>query len=233
MRKKKHHKTLIHAHPGKIYPMEGDPRDMRAWLDDQLEDKPLVIELGMGSGDFLVYQAKNYPEKFFLGIEMKADRVYRAFQKAETEELNNIAFAHINIQELENYHLPQAAQIYALFSDPWPKKRHTGRRLSSPEFLRLYENILIPTGHLEIKTDDGHFYSYSLASLHRSGWEIIEKNPDKQTPLAQQTKFEKKWRSLEKPIGYIKTSPPKQKKVDLPRVYFTSHSDTLLFAKCM
>ena len=135
-------------------------------------NKPIYIEIGMGKGDFIINNAKQYPDINFIGIEKYPSVLVKAVGKLENETLDNlkiIAFDAIKIDELFNKNIDL---IYLNFSDPWPKERHHKRRLTSKEFLDKYEKICKKNSHIIMKTDNRGLFESSIKSFNNSGYKI-------------------------------------------------------------
>jgi tRNA (guanine-N7-)-methyltransferase len=211
MRRKKLYRKLVHEFPEQIYSPGSHEEVFRDWIDRLRGGREIVLEVGTGAGDFLTYQAKQHPEYFFLGVEVKTDRTYRAYRKAQSEGVHNIAFLQTEANRLLEFDFPPVKTIYLLFSDPWPKKRHIIRRLTSEQYLPLYEKMLIPSGELIMKTDNQKLFEYSLESLKIHHWNIVEQDHQFKTPSEEQTAYEKRFLAESKPIYYLKARHPQGK----------------------
>lgn len=212
MRRKMLYRRLVHEFNHRIYsPGSNHEVSFREWLEKYKGDKELILEIGTGTGDFLAYQAKTHPELFYLGVEAKADRVYKACARAEEEKLDNIAFLHTDASRLLEFDLPQVSALYLLFSDPWPKKRHIIRRLTSEMYLPLYAQFMAPKGELIQKTDNRELYEYTILSLKEHKWKVIEKDNRYKTPNEAQTQYERKFLAMNKPVFYLKARVPLRK----------------------
>lgn len=171
---------------------------------------PIEIEVGMGKGRFIMELAKNHPEINYIGIERYSSVLLRAIQKRRELELSdihlsNIYFLCVDAKTLDQFFAPgEVRQIYLNFSDPWPKDRHAKRRLTSPQFLAVYEKILAPEGVVEFKTDNRGLFEYSLESIPAAGWSIKEQTFDlHHSPMAEgnvMTEYEAKFSAEGKPI---------------------------------
>ena len=154
------------------------PEDYKnAWQQVFQNNFPIHIEIGMGKGRFLLQLAQNNPQINYIGIEKYTSVLLRAIQKLnreETEQIpSNLRFICMNAENLTNVFAPdEISKIYLNFSDPWPKKRHAGRRLTSGKFLHLYAEILEKDGTLEFKTDNRPLFDFSLQELPESHWHI-------------------------------------------------------------
>ncbi|GAA0274841.1 tRNA (guanosine(46)-N7)-methyltransferase TrmB [Faecalicatena contorta] len=138
--------------------------------------KPIHIEIGMGKGRYLLTMASLHPDVNFVGIERYTSVLLRAVEKFDTEEfkmLKNIRFVCMDARDVaEVFAHGEVARIYLNFSDPWPKARHEKRRLTSHEFLERYEQILVPGGTLEFKTDNTELFNFSLEQVKSSSWTL-------------------------------------------------------------
>lgn len=134
---------------------------------------PIRIEVGMGKGRFIMEQALRNPQVNYIGIERYSSVLLRAIQKREELDLANIYFLCEDAQILAEIFGPEEVdRIYLNFSDPWPKDRHAKRRLTSPDFMRLYDRILKKDGTVEFKTDNQDLFAYSLESIPEAGWRV-------------------------------------------------------------
>ena len=139
---------------------------------------PIHIEVGMGKGRFLMDMAKIHPEVNYVGIEMYDSVLLRALQKREEYEQNegtltNLYFMCIDARLLpEIFEKGEVEKVYLNFSDPWPKARHAKRRLTSRQFLERYDQILIPEGRVEFKTDNRELFEFSLEEVKEAGWTL-------------------------------------------------------------
>ena len=141
-------------------------------------DHPIHIDVGMGKGRFLMDMAKIHPEVNYVGIEMYDSVLLRALQKREEYEQNegtltNLYFMCVDARLLpEIFEKGEVEKIYLNFSDPWPKARHAKRRLTSRQFLERYDQILIPEGSVEFKTDNRELFEFSLEEVKEAGWTL-------------------------------------------------------------
>lgn len=208
MRKKSFYNSIVHAYPDRIFVSGLDPATFRAWIDDLRGQKALVLELGMGTGDFLNAQAKNHPGRFFLGVDIKEERVYKAWKKHQEQNIENIAFLQTALRSLPDYELPPIEMLYLLFPDPWPKKRHSKRRLTAASFLAMYRSLLKKEGSLILKTDHLELFEFSLEQFAHGEWRILEEERGYQTPDPEQTAYEKQFLADGKPIYYCRVRSP-------------------------
>ncbi|MCC8126400.1 MAG: tRNA (guanosine(46)-N7)-methyltransferase TrmB [Clostridiales bacterium] len=150
------------------------PQDYRGRFDEFFgNNHPLEIEIGMGKGKFIMELAGLHPEINYIGIERYPSVLLRALQKREEMELDNLFFVCVDAAQLGEIFAPgEVARIYLNFSDPWPKDRHAKRRLTSPDFVKVYDQILAEEGVVEFKTDNQGLFAYSLESIPAAGWQI-------------------------------------------------------------
>lgn len=168
-------------------------------------DNPINIEIGMGKGDFIIGMAKKYPDINFIGIEKYESVMVRAIEKLENIELPNLKLIRMDAIEIDKVFDKEINTIYLNFSDPWPKKRHAKRRLTSEIFLNLYDKIFISTPHIIQKTDNIRLFASSLVSLSKYGYTFDRvsldlKNEDIDNVV---TEYENKFMNLGTNINYL------------------------------
>lgn len=168
-------------------------------------EHPIEIEVGMGKGKFIMELAERNPDINYIGIERYSSVLLRALQKRAELELPNIYFMCVDAKELGKFFAPEEiAKIYLNFSDPWPKDRHAKRRLTSPEFMKVYDQILAKDGRVEFKTDNQGLFAYSLEAIPEAGWKIEAFTHDlHHSDLAKgnvMTEYEVKFSSMGNPI---------------------------------
>ena len=149
-----------------------------SWNEYFNNNNPIYIEIGMGKGDFIIENAKRYPNINFIGIEKYDSVIVRAIQKSNDLELNNLKVVRIDANKLNDIFDKEIDTIYLNFSDPWPKDRHAKRRLTSPQFLNIYDQIFKNTKKIIMKTDNLNLFNYSLETLVEHGYEITYKTND-------------------------------------------------------
>ena len=141
-------------------------------------DNPIYIEIGMGKGDFIIENAIKYPNINFIGIEKFDSVIVRAIQKSNELELKNLKLIRMDAIEIDAIFSNEIDRVYLNFSDPWPKERHTKRRLTSPVFLTKYDTIFRDVPNIIMKTDNNPLFEYSLESLTEYGYEIVSVTRD-------------------------------------------------------
>ena len=188
-----------------------NPEEQKGHWQDCFETaQPLHIEIGMGKGRFLMALAQKNPQINYIGIERYTSVLLRAVQKREqlpTEEaLPNLLYLCIDASELpEIFAKDEVAKIYLNFSDPWPKDRHARRRLPSKEFLARYDQILVPDGKVEFKTDNRGLFDFALEQREIAGWNLdgctFDLHHDENMNEGNvMTEYEEKFSSMGNPI---------------------------------
>lgn len=138
------------------------------WAEVFGNDHPIRLEIGMGKGRFLMDMAAAYPDLNFIGLERYSSVLYRAVQKIEAmeEPPKNLVFLCEDARKLNEIFEPgEVKRIYLNFSDPWPKDRHARRRLTSPDFLTIYRDLLKEGDQIEFKTDNRGLFDYSVETI--------------------------------------------------------------------
>lgn len=131
------------------------------------------LEIGSGKGDFIVQMAEKFPNRYFLGIEKNFTCAAISLKKIVTKELKNVKFLCKDATEIMKLFKDRSVNIiYLNFSDPWPKKRHAKRRLTSVSFLDEYKRVLKSDGKIIFKTDNTEMFDYSLEMFKSAGFNI-------------------------------------------------------------
>lgn len=166
---------------------------------------PIHIEIGMGKGDFIIGMAKKYPNINFIGIEKYESVMVRAIEKLENVKLNNLKLIRMDASIIDRVFNKEIDTLYLNFSDPWPKKRHSKRRLTSEIFLNLYDKIFTNVPHIIQKTDNIGLFAYSIESLSKYGYTLEKvsldlKNEDIDNVI---TEYENKFMNMGIKINYL------------------------------
>lgn len=160
---------------------------------------PDTIEIGAGTGLFSVELAAMYPDRTFVAVDVKADRLQKGAQLADKKKLTNIRFLRARADQLVEIFKPSIIHtIWLTFPDPFPRKRSAGRRLTHPAYLAQYRQLLAPNGSLLFKHDNVDFFHWSLEQLVADGWRIRELSFDlHESELAGDykilTTYERRW----------------------------------------
>lgn len=149
-------------------------------------DNPIVLELGCGKGEYSVGQARLFPEKNFLGVDIKSHRFWRGAKTAVDEGLGNVAFLRARIELVDRFfNKDEIDEIWLTFSDPQVKDRREKKRLSGERFLAMYRKIMKDGGLIHVKTDNTVFYEWTLEEFDRCGVELLTHSPDIYGPYLQ------------------------------------------------
>jgi tRNA (guanine-N7-)-methyltransferase len=155
-------------YPPKDFHMKGK------WAESFFENqKPLVLEIGCGKGDYTTGLAQQCPEKNFMGIDIKGDRLWVGASKALEQKMTNVGFLRISVERGAHYFAAnEVEQIWITFPDPQPNKPREKKRLTSQRFLNVYRQFLKPDGIIHLKTDNVPFFDYTLETIASLGHKL-------------------------------------------------------------
>ena len=183
------------------------------WSSDFFKnDHPIIVELGCGKGEYSVGLAERYPEKNFIGIDVKGARFWRGAKTAVDSGMNNVAFIRTQIELLDFVFAEnEIDEIWITFPDPQIKYKRTKHRMTNSEFLQLYKKVLKKDGVVNLKTDSEFMHGYTLGLLHGEGHEVLYANHNvyknegsPEIVTAIQTFYEKQYLEINKAITYIR-----------------------------
>ncbi len=171
-------------------------------------NNPIYIEIGMGKGDFILGNALKYPNINFIGIEKYDSIVARAIQKIEGLEAipSNLRLIRMDAKEIDEVFKKEIDCIYLTFSDPWPKKRHSERRLTSNIFLKKYDKVFKKENTIIMKTDNIGLFEYSLETLSQNDYYFVKVSLDLHNSDILDnimTEYEKKFTDKGVKINYL------------------------------
>ena len=171
-------------------------------------NNPIHLEIGMGKGQFIMQMAERYPNINFIGIEMYDSVIIRAIQKQEDKKLPNLKLIRFDATNIEDIFDHEIETLYLNFSDPWPKKRHSHRRLTSDRFLKRYDSIFTNKKTIIQKTDNRKLFEFSLKSFTDYGYKIDELslNLHEDDIPNIETEYENRFSSLGYPIYMVKVT---------------------------
>lgn len=166
------------------------------------------LEIGMGKGDFLISKALNNPSINFIGLEKYTSIVARAVKKLENLDLPNLRIINSDALDLNNIFAKEISTIYLNFSDPWPKARHSKRRLTSDTFLKIYDDIFKNECTIFQKTDNTGLFESSIISLTNYGYKISDISLDlwSTDKFYEETEYERKFKNKGIKINYLKAT---------------------------
>ena len=168
-------------------------------LNEWKKRKVNVVELGAGTALFAVELATRHPDKTFVAVDVKADRLQKGAREAEDRKLKNIWFVRCRANQLY-YVVPKHSleTLWLTFPDPFPRDRSANRRMTHPQFLGMYKELLRPDGSLLLKHDNREFFEWSRKQLVSEKWKIVEESIDlHESDLSSdykiRTTYENKW----------------------------------------
>lgn len=200
------------------FPMRGN------WHHDFFHnDNPIVLELGCGRGEYTVGLAREYPDRNFIGIDIKGARMWAGAKEANIDGLTNAGFLRTNIELLGSFFAPgEISEIWITFPDPQMKK--TRKRLTATNFLDMYRSILVPDGVINLKTDSPFLFEYTSRSVELNTLPVIKKTADLYSDtegvdriLNIHTHYENQWLSRGLKIKYLAFKLPENIQLTEPR----------------
>jgi tRNA (guanine-N7-)-methyltransferase len=175
-------------------------------------DHPIVLELGCGKGEYTVGLARLFPDKNFIGIDIKGSRMWSGAKDALQNELKNCGFIRTNIELLSLFFdFNEVSEIWITFPDPQMKR--TNKRLTSVRFLSQYCEILKPEGVIHLKTDSDFLYQYTMATIAENNFQVQVNTDDLYASgmaddiLSIRTYYENQWLERGKTIKYLRYIP--------------------------
>lgn len=188
---------------------ESDHELKGKWADTFFKNhQPLVLELGCGKGEYSVALAEYFPEKNFVGVDIKGARMWNGSKQAFDKGLKNVGFLRTNIEIIDSFFgAAEVDEIWLTFPDPQMKKNT--KRLTATNFMNKYRQFLKPEGIVHLKTDSNFQYQYTLAMARENNFPILAETEDLyQSPLLDevlsiQTFYEKQWRERGLAIKYL------------------------------
>ena len=162
----------------------------------------IYLEIGMGKGSFLIEHALKNKSVNFIGFEKYPSVLLNAIDRIEKEKIDNIKIICADAGNIDKIFYKEISKLYLNFSDPWPKKRHGKRRLTSDVFLKKYNSIFKGFKVIEQKTDNDMLFDYSLESYKRNHYFVLKKNRNYFDSI--RTEYENKFISKGKNINYVK-----------------------------
>ncbi len=211
-RKRKKYKFALFANSPICY-------ELNEWQHHQplqeLSPQAVTVELGAGTGLFSVELATRYPDRVFIAVDVKADRLQKGAAQAVANGLTNIFFVRARVDQLADIVESQSLEsLWITFPDPFPKKRAAGRRMTHPHYLKIYESLLRPDGALYLKHDNRDFFHWSLEQLVVLKWHIDELTFDlHESELSDdykiKTTYEVRWLGEGLTTNFVKALPPR------------------------
>lgn len=182
------------------------------WHADYFKNtNQITLELACGKGEYTVELARRFPQRNFIGIDIKGARIHKGAKDALNENLENIAFLRAKIQLLDKFfNENEVAEIWITFCDPFPKDRHEKHRLTAVNFLELYRKVCTKDAVIHLKHDSEEFFDYSIEVVKSQNLEIVKLERDVYVNGASdsvltdvQTHYEKSHIQKGKKINYL------------------------------
>lgn len=182
-----------------------DPESHRGhWKELMPEAKAVHIELGCGKGRFTAETAAQMPDTLLIAVERVPDAIVIAMERVCAQELQNVFFIDGDAAKLPAYFAPgEVERIYINFCDPWPGSRHAKRRLTHPNFLNLYRQVLTEGGAIHFKTDNRDLFEWSLLQFPQASFslEAVTRDLHANGICGVMTDYEEKFHNLGTPIN--------------------------------
>lgn len=174
-------------------------------------ENPIVLELGCGKGEYSIALGEKFPEKNFIGVDIKGARMWRGAKTATDNSMGNVAFLRTHIEQLDRcFDKGEVSELWITFPDPQIKYRRRKKRLTSPFMFELYQKVLSKDATLHLKTDSEFLYGYTMGIIEGYGHQLLDSSYDidHQKPddhlLKVRTHYEELFRKEGKPITYLK-----------------------------
>ena len=166
--------TLFFENISKGFSLKGNWR--RSYFEN---DRPLVLELGCGKGEYTIGLAQYHHEKNYVGVDIKGNRIWTGAKRALELRLGNVAFLRTRIDFIEHcFAEAEVDEIWITFPDPQPQSTRARKRLTHPMFIERYRKILKSGGTLHLKTDSTSLYEYTLEVIEENKYALIFQTND-------------------------------------------------------
>jgi tRNA (guanine-N7-)-methyltransferase len=177
------------------------PKDVGGkWNTFFKNTNPITLELACGKGEYAVGLGQLYPQRNFIGIDLKGNRIWVGAKKALQNNLTNVAFLRTEIDQVAEYFTKnEVSEIWITFPDPQLRKSKAKKRLTHPKFLRLYQQFLVPGGLIHLKTDSPDLYAFTKLVIELYGCHL-HKNLDnvfKEETVSEELKIKTHYESLD------------------------------------
>lgn len=177
------------------------PKDIAGkWNTFFGNDHPIILELACGKGEYTIGLAQLYPQKIFIGVDLKGNRIWVGAKKALEKELNNVAFLRTEIDSINDYFLEnEVSEIWITFPDPQLRLSKAKKRLTHPKFLRMYQQFLIPGGLIHLKTDSPDLYHFTKIVIDLYNCQSYKDQSDiyKEETISEELKIKTHYESLD------------------------------------
>jgi len=184
---------------------------------------PIILELGCGKGEYTVELASRFPECNFIGVDIKGARIWTGAKKSFEAKMQNVAFIRTDIEMINRFFAPnEVSEIWLTFPDPQMKK--VNKRLTSTNFMRIYQQFVVNQGIIHLKTDSNFLFTYTEEMVKVNDYQIIKKTNDLYSVMLEnsflgiKTFYEQQWLSRSISIKYISFKINKKEKFVEPQI---------------
>lgn len=188
------------------------------WHKEVFEnDNPITLELGCGKGEYTVALARKYPERNFIGIDIKGHRFWRGAKTSNEEGMKNVAFLRTRLEFINNsFAQDEVDELWITFSDPQPKDDKGSKRITGPRFIDRYKKLLKPGSLINVKTDSTLLYEWSRDQYREKGYTVLMNSDDVYGKLVNEvddemreilnikTYYERRWLEEGKKIKFLR-----------------------------
>lgn len=190
-----------------------EPPDWRGkWSQEGFgNNNPITLELACGKGEYTLALAHRFPDRNFIGIDRKGERIWKGARMALEQNLKNVIFLRIDVENIiDIFGENETSEIWITFPDPYPKQGKALKRLTSPRLLNIYRKILELNGAIHLKTDDDDLFNYTLKAINAEDCSIYKSTRDLHAEpisdelLALKTTYEKRHLEAGKTIKYLR-----------------------------
>lgn len=172
-------------------------------------DHPIVLELGCGKGEYTIGLGKLFPEKNFIGVDIKGARLWTGAKEAYEKGMKNVAFLRTDIEMIHHFFAEnEVSEIWLTFPDPQMKK--VTKRLTATNFMKSYQQFVKPGGEIHLKTDSNFMFTYTLAMIHANAYPVLCANENIYADeldypvLGIKTYYEQQWLERGLTIKYVR-----------------------------
>lgn len=186
----------------------------KLWDKERLKGDDIVLEVGCGKGEYTLNLARKHPNKMFIGVDLKSDRIVNGAQIAKDEDLSNVLFLRTLVYYLDHFFEESSiSEIWVTFADPYPGKKGERKRLTAQPYLNLYKKLLKPGGIVHLKTDNLMLYEFTHELVKENNCSIIcstdnlyDSDVTNEDALTVKSAYEIKFLPIVKTIKYMEFS---------------------------
>lgn len=213
---------LVLQYPFGVVREKGFPYKGRWHSDFFGNNNPIVLELGCGKGEYTVGLGRQFPDKNFIGIDIKGARIWSGATAALRDDMKNVAFIRTSIELLEYFFAPgEVSEIWITFPDPQMKK--VNKRLTGTRFVEMYRRVLTPGGTIHLKSDSPFLFAYTAMMVEHNGLKVLQSTADlyadypADDPILNiRTHYEQQWLDRGLTIKYLSFIPGTEPSLEEP-----------------